>query len=91
MPYGHITRLVFAHHFGFLVDDAGMDWFFVEGGVRSGRLDALRVEDRVAFSSEWTAGGPRAADVHLAWGERAAQSRGAQTPEERLPGGLTPR
>jgi len=65
MPYGHITRLVPEHGFGFLVDDAGLDWFFVHGGVRDGAFDALWYDERVGFTYEWTPKGPRAADIHF--------------------------
>jgi cold shock CspA family protein len=64
MPYGSITRLVPQHGYGFLVDDSGMDWFFVEAGVRGGRLSALWVDERVGFASLWTPHGPQASDVH---------------------------
>jgi cold shock CspA family protein len=63
MPVGVIRRLVPEHGFGFLEDDAGMDWFFVRDGVRDGAFEALRPEARVAFSAEWTIKGPRAADI----------------------------
>lgn len=63
MPQGWIKRLVPQHGFGFLVDDAGMDWFFVRAGVRDG-FDRLTPEERVAFLPEWTPKGPRAADIH---------------------------
>jgi cold shock CspA family protein len=65
MPYGHITRLVAEHGFGFLVDDAGLDWFFVRDGVRGSALDDLWIDERVGFTSEWTARGPRAVDIHF--------------------------
>ena len=61
---GEIVRLVPAHGFGFLVDDSHMEWFFVESGVRSGRLNTLWVGERVGFSQERTPSGPRAADIH---------------------------
>jgi cold shock CspA family protein len=64
MPHGRIARVVPQHGFGFLVDDAGMDWFFVREGVRDG-FDLLTAKDRVGFSPEWTARGPRAADIHF--------------------------
>lgn len=64
MPYGQITRLEPAHGFGFLVDDAGMEWFFVRDGVRDG-FDDLWVDERVGFSFEWTPRGPRAIDIHF--------------------------
>ena len=65
MPYGQITRLEPAHGYGFLVDDAGMDWFFVRDGVRESGFDALWIEERVGFSPEWTSHGPRANDIHF--------------------------
>jgi cold shock CspA family protein len=65
MPHGHITRLVGEHGYGFLVDDAGLDWFFVREGVRDGGFDSLWIDERVVFSSEWTPQGPRAIDIHF--------------------------
>ncbi len=65
MPHGHITRLVPEHGFGFLVDDAGMDWFFLRAGVRAGSFDGVWIGERVLFSQEWTPSGPRAADIHF--------------------------
>ena len=65
MPYGHITRLEPQLGFGFLVDDAGMDWFFVRDGVRGGAFDDIWLEERVGFLPEWTTSGPRATDVHF--------------------------
>lgn len=64
MPYGTVTRLVPEHGFGFIVDDAGMDWFFVGSGVRDAAFDALWIDERVAFSHQWTSQGPRAVDIH---------------------------
>ena len=65
MPYGLIRRLEPAYGFGFLHDDAGMDWFFVREGVRDARFDDLWRDERVGFSSEWTNKGPRAIDIHF--------------------------
>ena len=65
MPYGRITRLEPQHGFGFLVDDAGMDWFFVREGARGGAFEELWIEERVGFSPEWTPKGPRAVDIHF--------------------------
>jgi cold shock CspA family protein len=65
MPYGNITRLEPEHGYGFLVDDAGMDWFFVRAGVRGAAFDDLWPDERVGFSSEWTDKGPRAIDIHF--------------------------
>lgn len=65
MPYGLITRLERRFGYGFLVDDSGMDWFFVREGVRGAAFDEIWVDERVGFSSEWTASGPRAIDIHF--------------------------
>lgn len=65
MPYGHICRIVTEHGYGFLVDDSGLEWFFVREGVRDGGFGQLWVDERVGFSSEWTPQGPRAADIHF--------------------------
>lgn len=65
MLYGSITRLVPEHGFGFLRDESGLDWFFLEAGVRTGRLADVWVDERVGFSSEWASSGPRAIDIHL--------------------------
>ena len=65
MPYGNITRLEPQHGFGFLVDDAGLEWFFVREGVRGNAFDVIWLEERVGFTSEWTPKGPRATDVHF--------------------------
>jgi hypothetical protein len=64
MPYGRITRLVPEHRYGFLIDDSGLDWHFVESGIRSGQLEDLWLDERVSFSGEWTLTGPRARDIH---------------------------
>ena len=63
MLHGRIKRMVAAHGFGFIVDRAGLEWFFVETGVRGGRFAALRAEDHVVFAPEWVATGPRATDI----------------------------
>lgn len=65
MPFGNVTRLVPEHGFGFIVDDSGLDWFFVSAGVRGGSLDQVWLGERVEFVSEWTPRGPRAADIHF--------------------------
>jgi len=65
MPYGRITRLEPQYGFGWLIDDAGLDWFFVRGGVREDQMQRLWVDERVGFSHEWTPKGPRAADIHF--------------------------
>ena len=63
--YGHITRLVPEHGYGFLIDDTGIEWFFVADGVRGLSLNQIWVDERVGFVSEWTAKGPRATDIHF--------------------------
>jgi cold shock CspA family protein len=65
MPHGNITRLVPEHGFGFLVDDAGLDWFFVRDGIRYRDFSAIWVDERVWFAYEWTPNGPRATDIHF--------------------------
>lgn len=62
--YGHIARLVPEHGFGFLIDDHGVEWFFLADGIRGG-LDGIWLDERVGFSAEWTARGPRAVDIHF--------------------------
>jgi cold shock CspA family protein len=63
--YGNISRLVPAHGFGFLIDDHGLEWFFVAEAVRGGSFDEIWPDERVGFSEEWTVKGPRAIDVHF--------------------------
>ena len=63
--YGHIARLVPEHGFGFLIDDTGLEWFFVADGVRGARLEDIWPDERVGFSAEWTVKGPRAVDIHF--------------------------
>jgi len=65
MPHGHITRMVPEHGYGFLVDDSGLDWFFVREGIRAGEFAVLWLDERVVFSYEWTPKGPRATDIHF--------------------------
>ncbi len=64
MPYGNITRIEPRHGFGFIVDDSGMDWFFVTDDVRDARFDSIWVGERVGFTPEATKSGPRASDIH---------------------------
>jgi cold shock CspA family protein len=63
MPHGHISRVELQLGFGFIVDDAGMDWFFVRDGVRGGHIDRLHVGERVVFDFETTSTGPRATAI----------------------------
>lgn len=64
IKYGTITRLEPAHGFGFIRDDGGMDWFFVQQAVRGGRFGDVWRGERVGFVAESTPTGPRAVDVH---------------------------
>ena len=63
MPHGLIKRLEPALGFGFIEDDAGMDWFFVRDGVRGGRMERLTCDERIIFDIESTPTGPRATDI----------------------------
>lgn len=62
--HGEVVRLEPARGFGFIRDDRHGDWFFIEGGVRGGRMAALWLGARVAFAHERTPHGPRATDIH---------------------------
>lgn len=72
MPRGTITRVEPRLGFGLIVDDAGMDWFFVREGVCDGAIDDLEQMERVTFSFEWTSKGPRATEISL---ERRPKAR----------------
>ena len=61
--HGQVVRIEPSLGFGFIVDDAGMDWFFVREGVRGSHLDKLACGERVMFDFESTPKGPRAIDV----------------------------
>jgi cold shock CspA family protein len=65
MPHGHIRRVEPALGFGWIMDDAGLDWFFVREGVRGAAIERLQKNDRVRFDFEATPRGPRAADISL--------------------------
>jgi cold shock CspA family protein len=65
MLHGYIRRVEPALGLGWIMDDAGMDWFFVRDGVRNGAIERLRRNDRVVFDFESTPRGPRAADIAL--------------------------
>jgi cold shock CspA family protein len=69
MLYGTVTRVVPEHGFGFIVDDAGMDWFFIERGIRGASFSELWLNERVGFAPEWTPSGPRAVDIHHEQGD----------------------
>lgn len=63
MPHGHIKRVEPQLGFGWIVDEAGTDWFFVRDGVPGGLIDRLHVGERVAFDFETTLTGPRATAI----------------------------
>lgn len=63
MLHGHVTRVEPALGFGFICDEAGVDWFFVRAGVRHGAIERLHVRERVIFDVESTPTGPRASDI----------------------------
>jgi cold shock CspA family protein len=65
MPHGNITRLLPEHGYGFIVDDSGLDWFFVREGIRGGDFDLLWLDERVTFAPQSTPTGPRAIDIHF--------------------------
>jgi cold shock CspA family protein len=65
MPRGNITRMLPEHGYGFLIDDAGLDWFFVREDIRGGNFAALWLDQRVAFEYQSTPSGPRATDIHF--------------------------
>ena len=65
MPHGNIIRLVPEHGFGFLTDDAGIDWFFAREGIRAGDFSKLWIDERVSFAYEWTPKGPRATNIRF--------------------------
>jgi hypothetical protein len=48
-----------------LIDDTGLEWFFVTEGVRGGSFAGIWPDERVGFSAEWTTTGPRAVDIHF--------------------------
>jgi len=64
MPWGEILRIESDRGFGFIKDDSGMRWFCAAGDVRGGRFGYIWVGERVGFTAEATASGPRAADIH---------------------------
>jgi cold shock CspA family protein len=65
MPHGHISRLVPEHGFGFLIDDSGVDWFFVREGIPARDFADVWLGERVVFEPEWTPKGPRATNIRF--------------------------
>ena len=72
MLHGYVRRVEPALGFGWIIDDAGVDWFFVREGVRGGAIDRLRANGRVVFDFEATPKGPRAADIRLEFPQEVA-------------------
>jgi cold shock protein len=62
MPSGTIKALYRNRGFGFIRDDAGLDWFFPRTSVE-GSFDQLNEGQRVTFDEEPSAKGPRACHV----------------------------
>ena len=65
MPTGTIARLLIDKGFGFIRDEGGTEHFFHRSAVRSQVFELLREGQRVAFTEEEAAKGPRAGDVRL--------------------------
>ena len=61
MPSGTIARLLIDKGFGFIRDEGGIEHFF----HRSSVLELLREGQRVEFTVEESAKGPRAGEVKL--------------------------
>jgi CspA family cold shock protein len=65
MPTGTIARLLIDKGFGFIRDEGGTEHFFHRSAVRSAVFELLREGQRVEFTPEESAKGPRAGDVRL--------------------------
>ena len=63
MASGTIVRILTDKGFGFVSDEAGVEHFFHQSGVRDGMFESLREGQRVEFSVEESTKGPRAGDV----------------------------
>ena len=61
MPTGTIARLLIDKGFGFIRDEGGMEHFFHRSAVRGAVFELLREGQRVEFTPEESAKGPRAA------------------------------
>ena len=72
MLHGYIRRVEPALGFGWIMDDAGLDWFFLREGVRGSAIDRLHADDRVTFDFEPTPKGPRATDIALEYPQEVA-------------------
>jgi CspA family cold shock protein len=65
MATGTIARLLIDKGFGFIRDEGGVEHFFHRSAVRGAVFELLREGQRVEFSVEDSAKGPRAGDVRL--------------------------
>lgn len=68
MPTGTIARLLIDKGFGFIRDEGGIEHFFHRSSVRDTVFELLREGQRVEFSVEDSAKGPRAGSVRLVEG-----------------------
>ncbi len=65
MSSGTIARLLIDKGFGFIRDETGVEHFFHRSAVRGAVFELLREGQRVEFTVEESAKGPRAGDVRL--------------------------
>jgi cold shock protein len=65
MPTGTIARLLIDKGFGFIRDEGGIEHFFHRSSVRGAVFELLREGQRVEFTQEESAKGPRAGEVRL--------------------------
>jgi cold shock protein len=65
MATGTIARLLIDKGFGFIRDESGIEHFFHRSAVRHTVFELLREGQRVEFTTEESAKGPRAGDVRL--------------------------
>lgn len=65
MATGTIARLLIDKGFGFIRDESGIEHFFHRSSVRGAVFELLREGQRVEFTNEESAKGPRAGDVRL--------------------------
>jgi CspA family cold shock protein len=65
MATGTIARLLIDKGFGFIRDESGIEHFFHRSAVRGAVFELLREGQRVEFTNEESAKGPRAGDVRL--------------------------
>ena len=65
MPSGTIARLLIDKGFGFIRDEGGIEHFFHRSSVRGSVFELLLEGQRVEFTVEESAKGPRAGEVKL--------------------------